>query len=71
MIEVETESVEGHELSAPCVACGEQIAYTIDADGNPDGLIHAMPFCDRFLMLDCTPDAFADYLRACRLAVAS
>jgi hypothetical protein len=40
-------SEQAEELP-PCPFCGGRLAYTVDADGRPDGLLHSLPTCNRY-----------------------
>lgn len=51
----EPKQFEGVELD-PCPFCGGALGATLDERGEPDGLVHAMPMCDKFLKL--TPEQF-------------
>lgn len=40
------------ELIGRCPFCGKEYGYTVDGDGRPDGVTHAMPMCSKFQQLD-------------------
>lgn len=37
----------GEDL-APCPFCGRWVGFTLDSSGEPNGLTHVMPMCERF-----------------------
>lgn len=45
------ERVKGFVLP-PCPFCGKTVAYTRDDNGEPNGLLHALPMCEKFEQLD-------------------
>ncbi len=45
------EKLEGLDLEE-CPFCGGKLGATLDKNGRPDGLVHEIPFCEKFDKLD-------------------
>lgn len=41
----------GEDLGA-CPFCGKSIGFTRNEHGVPDGVVHEVPYCDKFITLD-------------------
>ena len=50
----------------PCPACARAIYVDTDADGQPTGVYHAMPMCERYEAEDASP--FLLWVLDCREA---
>ena len=58
-----------HALSlGTCPECGRAIGFVVDDDGQPEGVSHGLPMCDRFDALD--PTEYLAWVRGVREATA-
>lgn len=48
--------LRGIELDDPCPFCGGKLAATLDANDDPDGIVHSLPWCEKFEKL--TPEQY-------------
>lgn len=54
-------SIRAEALPVPC-RCGAKLAYALDAEGQPNGVLHALPMCADFESRDAL--AFMQWLNA-------
>ena len=54
------EESENLDMQLQCI-CGGTLVTTTDDDGNPASLLHSMPMCKEYEMLE--PDEFLRWLR--------